>query len=61
LEVKLTGPLNQPKWAFVIGPTNFLRSLNQPAPAQESQPGQPTNEPNPDPKGQPDPANAKTH
>ena len=61
LEVKLTGPLDQPKWAFVIGPTNFLRSLNQPAPAQEAQPGQPTNEPNPDPKGQPDPADAKTH
>jgi hypothetical protein len=31
LEVKLTGPLNQPKWAFVIGPTNFFRSLSQPA------------------------------
>ena len=33
LEVKLTGPLGQPKWAFVIGPTNLLRSLTQPVPA----------------------------
>jgi hypothetical protein len=31
LEVKLTGPLTQPKWSFVLGPTNFLRSLTQPA------------------------------
>ncbi|HWA85466.1 MAG TPA: AsmA-like C-terminal region-containing protein, partial [Opitutus sp.] len=31
LEVKLTGPLAQPNWAFVIGPTNLLRSLAQPA------------------------------
>lgn len=29
LEVKLTGPLDQPSWAFVIGPTNLFRSLNQ--------------------------------
>lgn len=26
-EVKLTGSLEKPQWAFVIGPTNFLRSL----------------------------------
>ena len=39
LEVKLTGPLNQPSWAFVIGPTNFLRSLTQPSkPAAEKPP-----------------------
>jgi hypothetical protein len=31
LEVKLTGGLQQPKWAFVIGPTNFFRSLTQPS------------------------------
>jgi hypothetical protein len=31
-EVKLTGPLDQPAWAFVIGPTNFFRSFSrQPA------------------------------
>lgn len=30
LEVKLTGPLDDPSWAFVIGPTNFFRSLSQP-------------------------------
>lgn len=29
LEVKLTGPLDQPKWAFVMGPSNLLRSLSQ--------------------------------
>jgi autotransporter translocation and assembly factor TamB len=28
LEVKLNGPLDQPKWAFVIGPTNLLRNLS---------------------------------
>jgi AsmA-like C-terminal region len=27
LEVKLTGSLEKPAWAFAIGPTNFLRSL----------------------------------
>jgi len=39
LEVKLTGPLIQPKWAFVIGPTNFFRTLTQPSkPADETSP-----------------------
>ena len=28
LEVKLTGTLVKPEWSFVIGPTNFLRSLS---------------------------------
>jgi hypothetical protein len=28
LEVKLTGSLDNPQWAFVIGPTNFLRALS---------------------------------
>jgi crotonobetainyl-CoA:carnitine CoA-transferase CaiB-like acyl-CoA transferase len=27
LEVKLTGSLEKPDWAFVIGPTNFFRTL----------------------------------
>jgi hypothetical protein len=27
-EVKLTGPLDNPSWAFVMGPTNFFRSLS---------------------------------
>jgi hypothetical protein len=27
-EVKLTGPLDNPAWAFVIGPTNFFRNLS---------------------------------
>jgi hypothetical protein len=31
LEVKLTGSLDQPAWAFVHGPTNFLRNLTRPA------------------------------
>ena len=30
LEVKLTGQLDKPKWAFVNGPTNFLRNLAKP-------------------------------
>jgi hypothetical protein len=29
LEVKLTGKLDKPSWAFVIGPTNILRNLIQ--------------------------------
>ena len=28
-EVKLTGTLDQPKWAFAYGPTNFFRKLTQ--------------------------------
>lgn len=31
LEVKLTGDLAQPSWAFVIGPTNFFRNLLSPS------------------------------
>jgi hypothetical protein len=30
LEVKLTGQLDKPAWAFVNGPTNFLRNLTRP-------------------------------
>ena len=30
LEVKLTGQIDKPKWAFVNGPTNFLRNLAKP-------------------------------
>jgi hypothetical protein len=37
-EVKLTGSLDQAKWAFVIGPTNFLRSLSQPGDPASSPP-----------------------
>ncbi|MBX3751115.1 MAG: hypothetical protein KF897_13595 [Opitutaceae bacterium] len=33
LEVKLTGPLDKPQWAFVIGPTNFIRSILAPGKA----------------------------
>lgn len=36
LEVKLTGTLDKPDWAFVIGPTNLLRSLAGPAPSSTS-------------------------
>ena len=32
LEVRLTGTLAKPSWAFVIGPTNILRELSQPKP-----------------------------
>ncbi len=30
LELKLTGPLAKPSWAFVYGPTNILRALTRP-------------------------------
>ena len=30
-EVKLTGSLEKPSWAFVNGPTNFLRNLSRPS------------------------------
>lgn len=44
LEVRLTGALDQPKWAFVIGPTNLFNSLSGPesaAPAAERPPTPP--------------------
>lgn len=56
LEVKLTGPLAQPKWAFVIGPTNFLRNLTQPG-----KPADPAAETAPPPAKEPSPAKAETH
>ncbi len=31
LELKLTGPLAKPSWAFAFGPTSFLRALTRPA------------------------------
>jgi hypothetical protein len=34
LEVKLTGLLDKPAWAFVNGPTNFLRNLTKPPRAE---------------------------
>ncbi len=40
-EVKLTGTLDQPKWAFAYGPTSFFRKLTQSkssAPAETSPP-----------------------
>ena len=45
-EVKLTGNLEKPEWAFVIGPTNFLRSLapgttDAAAPAAKPEPATP--------------------
>jgi hypothetical protein len=53
LEVKLTGPLDQPSWAFVMGPTNLIRSLNAsesaspaaPPPASSSPPASPAPSP----------------
>ena len=37
LEVKLTGTLVKPEWSFVMGPTNFLRSLAPGADADKNQ------------------------
>ena len=31
LELKLTGPLAKPSWAFAFGPTSFLRAITHPA------------------------------
>jgi hypothetical protein len=42
LEVKLTGTLEKPSWAFVNGPTNFLRNLSRPgSPALPKTPASP--------------------
>jgi hypothetical protein len=30
LELKLTGPLEKPSWAFAFGPTNILRTITRP-------------------------------
>ncbi|MEO6001631.1 MAG: AsmA-like C-terminal region-containing protein [Opitutus sp.] len=46
LEVKLTGALTQPSWAFVIGPTNFIRSLTQ-SPKTEPEATPPVDTPTP--------------
>ncbi len=57
LELKLTGPLAKPSWAFVFGPTNFLRSLTRPAgeaPAQRP-PGEAAPAPAPAPTPKPGP------
>lgn len=47
LEVKLTGPLDQPQWAFVIGPTNLFRSLSTPAEAAPAPANPPAGTPPP--------------
>jgi hypothetical protein len=66
LEVKLTGPLDKPKWAFVIGPTNFFRSLSQPtdvAPATLLPTPETASDPPPAPLKEPPapPSAEKTH
>ncbi len=38
LEVKLTGSLEKPSWAFVNGPTNFLRNLSRPGTVEPPKP-----------------------
>lgn len=37
-EVKLSGSLDKPEWAFVIGPTNFLRALTPDAEKEKENP-----------------------
>jgi hypothetical protein len=58
-EVKLTGTLDRPEWAFVVGPTNFLRSLapgeTAPDPAKAAPPLTP-GQPPPAPPSPPPPA-----
>jgi hypothetical protein len=48
-EVKLTGTLEKPEWAFVMGPTNFIRSL-APENAESAKPADSTH---PGPSGAP--------
>ncbi|MES1166702.1 MAG: AsmA-like C-terminal region-containing protein [Pseudomonadota bacterium] len=61
LEVKLSGSLDNPKWVFVHGPTNFLRNL---APSRGDDPGKAGIEkPAPDqpaPVGGPPPSDPKS-
>ncbi|MDB6167854.1 MAG: hypothetical protein JWM88_718 [Verrucomicrobia bacterium] len=38
LEVKLTGTIDKPSWAFVNGPTNFFRNLAKPSEAAPPKP-----------------------
>ena len=52
LELKLTGPLDKPSWAFAFGPTNLLRTITRgpaspngtpsPPPPPPQTPAQPT-------------------
>lgn len=60
MAVKLTGQLDNPRWAFVIGPTNFFRNLTQssdakPDPAPPAAPVRlPSGEPAPAPPPPPE-------
>ena len=60
-EVKLTGTLDKPQWAFVVGPTNFLRSLapgeTAPDPTKPAPPAGPATPP-PAPSANPPPTDA---
>jgi hypothetical protein len=40
LELKLTGPLGKPAWAFAFGPTNLLRTIARPVNAGPTAPGE---------------------
>jgi len=41
LEVKLTGTLEKPAWALVMGPTNLLRSITETPPTTPPVPPKP--------------------
>jgi len=59
LELKLTGPVEKPSWAFVFGPTNLLRSLTRPAGGTPAAPvAPPAGTPTPPAAGSPPPAPA---
>ena len=53
LEVRLTGTLAKPDWAFVIGPTNLLRSIAEPGSSSPASP--PVDRPPPVPPEEPPP------
>lgn len=61
LEVKLTGSLAKPEWAFVHGPTNFLRSLGPAHAAEPDKPEaeKPASDSPPPPAGGPEPSAPK--
>ena len=57
-EVVLTGSLEKPRWALVLGPTNLLRALapnENPAPAKSGEPAAPPAAAEPQPAAQPGP------
>jgi len=60
LELKLTGPLQKPSWAFLFGPTSLLRSLTRPAGETSAAPAAAGTAPAPPPAGTPVPPSSES-